>query len=241
MILDHFSEWMHLHTNLSDSSVYKYTRAVNTVSNEMLDLKVIGKSIFDMNLVELDVAIANIFINPQFVKKNTTGNKMYSNSLKQYRYYYLDTADYDASFEPVLQSLCASDLTQTEKESIIKARVGQGQYRLSLLNKYEKRCIVTGIDNVKVLVASHIKPWSVCDNHERIDSENGLLLSANLDKLFDCGLITFGNTGKLFVSSFVGRENEKRLNISATITVDLKASSQLIDYLSYHQDVLFVK
>ena len=194
-----------------------------------------------MNLVELDVAMANILVNPQFVKKNETGNNMYSNSLKQYRYFYLDRADDDDSYEPIVQSLSASNLTQTEKESIIKARVGQGQYRMSLLGKYGKRCIVTGIDNVKVLVASHIKPWSVCENHERIDSENGLLLSANLDKLFDCGLITFGNTGKLFISSFVGRENEKRLNISETIYVDLKASAQLIGYLSYHQDVLFVK
>lgn len=100
---------------------------------------------------------------------------------------------------------------------------------------------MTGIDNVKLLVASHIKPWSICSNYERIDVNNGLLLSANMDRLFDCGLITFNNIGKMFISSFVGKENEQRLQISQNIIVDLKPTDKLLEYLEYHQEVLFVK
>lgn len=120
-------------------------------------------------------------------------------------------------------------------------RVGQGVYRSGLLAKYNKRCVITGINHPKLLIASHIKPWSVCENDERIDVENGLLLSANMDKLFDCGLITFSNTGDLSVSSFVGKENVKKLNISSGTCVDLKASTQLLNYLEYHRDMLFVR
>ncbi len=75
----------------------------------------------------------------------------------------------------------------------MKSRVGQGDFRKSLIEKYDGKCVVTGIDLTKLLIASHIKPWRISDNKERLSSENGLLLSANLDKLFDSGLITFMN------------------------------------------------
>lgn len=101
--------------------------------------------------------------------------------------------------------------------------------------------LFTGINHPKLLIASHIKPWSVCESNERINIENGLLLSANMDKLFDCGLITFNNAGKLAISFFVGRKNEEKLHLSNDICVDLKASNQLLNYLEYHRDVLFVR
>lgn len=241
MNINDFSQWMHAHTRLSQSSVYKYSRAVVTISNDMQDLNVIHKDLLNMNMIELDIAIANILSNPEFIKKNKTGNNMYSNSLKQYRYFYLDTSDCDEVFEDIINSFNASQISETEKESIIKARIGQGQYRKRLLNKYDNRCIVTGIDNRKVLMASHIKPWSVCLNHERLDTENGLILSANLDRLFDSGLITFDKNGRLFISSFVGKENQKRLSITEKMCVDLKPSLKLLEYMQYHQDILFVR
>lgn len=62
-----------------------------------------------------------------------------------------------------------------------------------------------------------------------------------MDKLFDCGLITFTDDGKMFISSYVGKENESRLNISRHIFVDLRATKTMLSYLEYHRDVLFVK
>lgn len=67
--LDVFSEWMTQNSGLSESSVYKYKRAVNTVSNDMIEQKVVNKSLLDMNLVELDIAIYNIQDNPIFIEK----------------------------------------------------------------------------------------------------------------------------------------------------------------------------
>ena len=241
-ILDDFSQWMKNNSNLSESSVYKYTRAVNTISNEMLEQRIINKRLLNMNIVELDIAINNIFNNMFFIEKNTRGDKMYSNALKQYRFFMQERSE-DYSTEQSIENeiLNSEILGTTEKQVIINARVGQGKYRESLIKKYDHKCIVTGIDKLNLLIASHIKPWRVCNNNERIDTENGLLLSANMDRLFDSGLISFTADGKMLISSFVGALNENRLHISKDISVDLKATSKLLLYLEYHRDILFVK
>ncbi|MDD2484480.1 MAG: HNH endonuclease [Eubacteriales bacterium] len=237
-----FSDWMKTNSKLSDSSIYKYSRAMNTISNEMLELGVIPKSIFEMNRVEIDLAMTGILCNSYFSAKNEKGNNMYSNSLKQYRYYVLATSEKEEQEERIAEELKTSkDLTETEKETIINARIGQGTFRKFLIDKYQSRCIVTGIDNPKLLIASHIKPWAICDNKSRVDVENGFLLCPNYDRLFDCGLITFTSMGRMQVSSFVGKENEKRLGLANNTVVDLRASKTLLNNLEYHRDVLFVK
>jgi putative restriction endonuclease len=241
MMIDVFSQWMRKNSVLSESSIYKYSHAVKTTSEEMVQRNVVQNSLFEMSLLELDIAIVRILNDPAFVQKNTIGNHMYSSSLKQFRYFILASFDTDESENKIIDSVISSEISTTEKETIIKARVGQGPYRNRLLDKFSGKCVVTGIDNPKLLVASHIKPWSICNNSERVDTENGLLLSANMDKLFDCGLITFTDGGKMFISSFVGRENEKRLHISNRVTIDLKATKTMLNYMEYHRDVLFVK
>lgn len=92
---------------------------------------------------------------------------------------------------------------------------------------------------VTLLVASHIKPWTVCTNEERLSAENGLLLSPTFDKLFDCGLISFVDTGRIIISSQLSKEVISKLHISATDIFDLKASSDLKKNLEYHRDVVF--
>lgn len=72
---------MNENTALADSSIYKYTRAVNTISNEMLEQGIIYKSLLEMSSVEFDIAMMNILSNEVFVRKNSVGNNMYSNSL----------------------------------------------------------------------------------------------------------------------------------------------------------------
>ena len=240
--LSDFSCWMADNLVLVESSIYKYTRAINTISREMFDQKVVNKSLLDMNLVELDIAILNIFGSEYFIEKNLRGNRMYSNALKQYRYFILESTEDDEEEKNIEKEISTSkSLNETEKQVLIKARVGQGIYRRNLMKKYDYRCIVTGIDKSKLLVASHIKPWAICRNEERIDTENGLLLSANMDRLFDSGLISFTDSGKMLISSFVGAANVSRLHISKEIKVDLRATTRLLAYLEYHRDVLFVK
>ena len=166
---------------------------------------------------------------------------MYSNALKQYRYFInavTEVADDSAYIESIKNDI---EISETERKAIIAARVGQGSFRKALLDKYHGRCIITGINHPKLLVASHIKPWSVSSNKERLSVDNGLLLSATYDRLFDCGLITFDRQGKIFLSSFIGEENIMRLNLSKDMRFELCISGDMGEYLDYHNDVLFVK
>jgi hypothetical protein len=88
----------------------------------------------------------------------------------------------------------ATQIPQTEKLQLIKARIGQGIYRQRLL-KVEKFCRLTGANDIKFLIASHIKPWRLSDNQEKLDGNNGLLLSPHVDCLFDKGWLSFKNNG----------------------------------------------
>lgn len=240
--INNFFKWLKMNSHLSESSIKKYTGAVKTISNEMIGYGVIEKSLLDMNLFELDTALINILKCEAFIIKNTTGNSMYSNALKQFRYYMAAHKEDDGGEEQIALEIKASaQLSDTEKSVLIKSRVGQGKYRAGLLRKYNGKCVVTGIDKSDLLIASHIKPWSISNNDERIDIENGLLLCPNFDKLFDCGLLTFSNSGKIYISSFVNEDNIRRLHIERETVVDLKISNRMKAYLDYHRDVLFVR
>lgn len=103
--LHNFSIWMSDNSNLSESSIYKYTRAVNTISNEMMDEQVIHKSLLYMNRIELDLAIINILQNERFIKKNSVGNNMYSNALKQFRFFVLDSEEDTKEEQQIVQEM----------------------------------------------------------------------------------------------------------------------------------------
>ena len=241
-ILNDFINWMNEHRTLSESTLEKYARAVNTVSNDMLEIGVINNSLINMSLTELDLAISAILANDKFIAKNTKGNHMYSNGLKQFRYFILDTIDtIDIKEIEIVESIKTDKtISETERTALVKSRVGQGIFKQSLIKKYNGKCIVTGIDLSKLLIGSHIKPWVNSNNEQRLSSENGLLLSANFDKLFDSGLITFKNDGTLVSSSFINEQNKTKLGLNNQIKVDLKASQEMLANLEYHRDVIFI-
>ena len=102
-------------------------------------------------------------------------------------------------------------LNDTERQSIIKARRGQGKFRANV-EVIERECRLTGVANPLLLRASHIKPWHLCETAaERLDGMNGLLLTPDADHLFDRGFITFGEDGAVRPSSRVERLDLRRL------------------------------
>ncbi len=104
------------------------------------------------------------------------------------------------TFDQDEQDLIAeTTLQETAKASLIMARRGQGIFR-SRVRLIEQKCRVTGVSSEKLLTASHIKPWKVSDNQERLEGNNGLFLSPHVDKLFDSGFITFTAKGEMWVS-----------------------------------------
>lgn len=91
------------------------------------------------------------------------------------------------------------NITETERTQLVKARIGQGLFR-SRVASIEPGCRLTGVTDKRMLRASHIKPWSLSENAEKLDGANGLLLAPHVDHLFDQGFISFAGDGSLILS-----------------------------------------
>ena len=90
-----------------------------------------------------------------------------------------------------------------------------------------------------MLIASHIKPWSVSKPKEKLNTDNGFLLCPNHDKLFDKGYISFDDDGSILISNKIDDENKKLLNISQETNITLNEDNK--KYLKYHRDIIYDK
>ena len=137
--------------------------------------------------------------------------------------------------------IVAGGLPATETEETVKQRVGQDVYRETLMNYWEGACAVTNSAIPEILRASHAKPWKDCSSaEERLDVYNGFLLSANLDALFDKGLITFDDDGKVMLSSLLDESNLKRVGIDPDMHLRWLDAHHL-PYLNYHREHVWKK
>jgi hypothetical protein len=130
-------------------------------------------------------------------------------------------------------------IPETQRQSLIQSRVGQGVFRQKLID-YWQGCAVTGSNFMPALRASHIKPWRASTNEERLDVNNGLLLSPNLDAAFDLGHITFDAAGKIIMSTELARAGAYQLHISQKMRISQKLlTKNHLDYLEYHRREVF--
>lgn len=132
-----------------------------------------------------------------------------------------------------------ADLGPVEKETLIRARRGHGRYRRDL-EKVEIGCRLTGLIDRRHLRASHIKPWCVSDDDEKLDPNNGLLLSPHIDHLFDRGYVSFTDEGELLVSKFLNPVVLSDWGLSGSIKPK-PFSAQQCAYLDYHRNHVFEK
>ena len=125
--------------------------------------------------------------------------------------------------------------TKTERKGLVTSRVGQGYFRNLLIERFDNKCAVTKSSIVSILVASHIVPWSESTEEERLDVDNGILLSPLYDALFDNHLISFADNGSIIFSKTISHEIEN-LNIDreAKITVN----EEMKPLLSRHRNRL---
>jgi putative restriction endonuclease len=128
-------------------------------------------------------------------------------------------------------------LSDTQKEAIIKSRRGQGVYRLNSI-KLWKTCSVTGFTKADVLIASHIKPWKVSVNAERVDHFNSLLLVPSLNKLFDKGYISFETSGKILISDKLSGLDLVRIGVHKDLKLR-QIPRDTRNYLDYHCNYRF--
>lgn len=125
------------------------------------------------------------------------------------------------------------DISTTERTQLINARIGQGEFRRALLGRWQ-RCPVTGCEDSRLLVASHIKRWCDSNGNERLDPFNGLLLSPNADRLFDQYLISFDDDGQMLWSPQVSEAMLRCLGIPAKVR--LKLDPRHHSYLRWHRE-----
>jgi putative restriction endonuclease len=111
-------------------------------------------------------------------------------------------------------------INSTERLALITARKGQGLFK-ERVSKIEARCRITGVENPEHLVASHCKPWRDSSNEERLNGENGLLLTPSIDHLFDRGFIGFEDNGRLIISPAAHRPSLHRMGIDVAQTVNV--------------------
>jgi hypothetical protein len=127
----------------------------------------------------------------------------------------------------------------TEKHALIAARVGQGAFRTAV-QQIEPCCRITGVSDPTFLRASHIKPWRVANDHERLDGYNGLMLTPTIDQLFDQGYISFKQAGELLLIPDVSIDVWSALSIPANrphYVGQFQPAQNL--YLEYHRDAVF--
>ena len=137
-----------------------------------------------------------------------------------------------------VQSLKAkiASLSSTEQETVTKARVGQGYFRDLLINKYSCKCALCSISTKSMLTASHIKEWASSTDAEKLDENNGLLLCAHHDALFDKHLITFDNAGNAQISPTLSAQEQ--LDLGLTTLPSITVTPVMLPYLAVHQSKL---
>lgn len=125
----------------------------------------------------------------------------------------------------------------TSKLGLQQTRIGQGKFRDELIAHWGGACAVTGVVRPELLRAAHIKPWSRSNGTERQSKDNGLLLSLNLDALFEVGLITFDVDGSMLVSKRLSVQERKDLGLPSPLRLAPSKSQQ--EFLRHHRKTKF--
>ncbi len=146
-------------------------------------------------------------------------------------------------WERKLERQLANDTTvpETQRLAIIRARNGQGLFK-ERVAKIETRCRITGVENPVHLIASHCKPWRDATNEERLNGENGLLLTPSIDHLFDRGFIGFEDNGKLIISPVAHRPSLERMGIDTGKVVKVGGfTSGQKQFLDFHRNAVLLQ
>ena len=134
-----------------------------------------------------------------------------------------------------------TSIGETDREAIIRARRGHGLFKQRVM-EIEQRCRITGVTNPVHLIASHCKPWRDSTNEERLNGENGLLLTPSIDHLFDRGFIGFEDSGTLIISPVAHKQSLEHMGIETKVVVNVGGftEGQRL-FLEFHRNAVLLK
>ena len=230
-----FEDWMH-HRGLSKASIEKYAGAIRgPISAWAMEHKLVAGPLTSFNSEAAFREVASqIRALEIFQQRNGRGRNMYSSALNKFAEYLTEGHGNDVASD-VDAILKNDDLSKTERVDLVMSRIGQGAFRQKVLTSWQA-CAVTGYRDTSLLVASHIKPWRDCTSAERLNPYNGLLLTPNLDKVFDTGLVTFSKRGPIAISPLL--TDPEKLGIKPAMRVELTAQHE--PFISFHRDTIFL-
>jgi hypothetical protein len=194
-----------------------------------------GNGLQSVYLTELPVALAEVLVG--LIGQEVAPIALAAGDVKP-----VPADDLDL-WERKLEQQVANDtaVPETERLAIIRARNGQGLFK-DRVAKIESRCRITGVENPVHLRASHCKPWRDATNEERLNGENGLLLTPSIDHLFDRGFIGFEDTGKLIVSPVAHRPSLQRMGVDTTNVVNVgRFTSGQKQFLDFHRNAVLLQ
>lgn len=120
-----------------------------------------------------------------FETHDTAGNvrigiKFFFKRVGDSKYIIPDELKTSESFSEPNESYLSQKPNLTERQGLITSRVGQGAYRKSILHRWSYKCAATDYNDIRVLIASHILPWKDAKDEQRLDVDNGILLSPDM-------------------------------------------------------------
>lgn len=129
----------------------------------------------------------------------------------------------------------------TVRQAIVLARRGQGLFKERVM-RIERACRITGVNREEHLRASHCKPWRDSTNDERLDGENGLLLTPNADHLFDRGFVGFDDNGDVLISPVAHVESLARMGLDPGRRLNVgRFSEGQRRYLEFHRENVLLR
>jgi predicted restriction endonuclease len=231
-----FHSWL-IKTQPQIGNPSKYSKTITTLSNHLKKQKISDTDLFSIDSYKETEKLRGLyFANNELYEKNVRGNRMYSRAFDLYLEFLKDNYESENISDDIISIYNRKGITETEKQNYVLSRIGQGLYRKQLI-QFWKSCSVTGIKEIPLLIASHIKPWKKSNDYEKLDVYNGLLLTPNLDKVFDLGLISFDNNGKILISDFL--DDYESFGVYENMKIEISEKHKV--YLEYHKENVFKK
>ena len=231
---DEFESWLQ-QRGRSPRTASSYAGAVaNKLSRLALDHHIIDVPLLDYSGNKpLERIVHEIRDTDVFKADDARGKGTYGAALRQFVDYRALPED-QALSDDLERLRTLDDVSETERRTLIDARIGQGVFRQSLIDLWGG-CAATGYSFLPMLIASHIRPWNASSNAERLDPHNGLLLVPTIDKAFDRGYVSFQDDGRIMIAAEL--ESPASLSIVSSLRVCVRSGNR--DYLAYHREVCF--
>ena len=221
-----FVNWLIHQKKISEYSAKRYSAVLEKRILEWLPSYELPK-----NSIEFEALKRMILSLDIYQERNRIGNNMYSSALNHYGHYLKEIDMRDVEVFNQNQNFTP------EAEKLIKVRLLQNKFRKELFDIHQS-CVVTGFSRGQFLIASHIKPWAKSTNEEKIDPYNGLLLTPNIDKLFDENLISFDFKGNVLISKILQPSDIQFFQLPKKVSFIFDSRHK--KYLDYHNTLVEV-